>query len=87
MVQWKRLCQRHYLWALGCYMLLATVALKLSFRLKCDSDHLGLESRESQSQYCRTILYNFLKLPAKRSINCSGVTRGDQEAVLQAILN
>nr|XP_011752488.1 beta-1,3-galactosyl-O-glycosyl-glycoprotein beta-1,6-N-acetylglucosaminyltransferase 3 [Macaca nemestrina]XP_011752499.1 beta-1,3-galactosyl-O-glycosyl-glycoprotein beta-1,6-N-acetylglucosaminyltransferase 3 [Macaca nemestrina]XP_011752510.1 beta-1,3-galactosyl-O-glycosyl-glycoprotein beta-1,6-N-acetylglucosaminyltransferase 3 [Macaca nemestrina]XP_024650914.1 beta-1,3-galactosyl-O-glycosyl-glycoprotein beta-1,6-N-acetylglucosaminyltransferase 3 [Macaca nemestrina] len=87
MVQWKRLCRQHYLWALGCYMLLAIVALKLSLRLKCDSDHLGLESREFQSQYCRNILYNSLKLPAKRSINCSGITRGDPEAVFQAILN
>lgn len=66
-------------------MLLAIVALKLSLRLRCD--HLDLESREFQSQHCRDILYKSLKLPARRSINCSRITRGDQEAVLQALLN
>ncbi|XP_008069573.1 beta-1,3-galactosyl-O-glycosyl-glycoprotein beta-1,6-N-acetylglucosaminyltransferase 3 [Carlito syrichta] len=87
MVQWKKLCRQRHLWALGCYMLLAIIALKLSLRLKCDSDHLDWESRDFQSQHCRDVLYDSLKLPAKRSINCSGVTRGDQEAVLQAVLN
>uniref|UniRef100_H0XBL9 Beta-1,3-galactosyl-O-glycosyl-glycoprotein beta-1,6-N-acetylglucosaminyltransferase 3 n=2 Tax=Otolemur garnettii TaxID=30611 RepID=H0XBL9_OTOGA len=86
MITWRRLCQQHYLWALGCYMLLAIVALKLSLRLKCDPEHMDLESRGFQSQRCRDILYKTLKLPARSSINCSGVTRGDQEAVLQALL-
>ncbi|XP_008579488.1 PREDICTED: beta-1,3-galactosyl-O-glycosyl-glycoprotein beta-1,6-N-acetylglucosaminyltransferase 3 [Galeopterus variegatus] len=87
MIKWKRLCQKHYLWALGCYILLAIVALRLSLRLKCDSDHLDLESREFQSLRCRGILYKSLKLPAERSIDCPGITRGYQEAVSQALLN
>ncbi|XP_069339418.1 beta-1,3-galactosyl-O-glycosyl-glycoprotein beta-1,6-N-acetylglucosaminyltransferase 3 [Eulemur rufifrons] len=87
MVQWRKLCWQHYLWVLGCYMLLAIVALKFSLRLKCDFDNLDLESREFQSQRCRDILYKSLKLPATRSINCSRITRGDQEAVLQALLD
>lgn len=68
-------------------MLLAIVALRLSLRLRCDYDHLDLDSKEFQSQYCRDKLYKSLKLPARRPINCSGVTRGDREAVIQAILN
>ena len=68
-------------------MLLAVVALRLSLRLKCDVDSLDLESRGFQSQRCRDVLYKNLKLPAKRSINCSGITRGDQEAVVQALLD
>ncbi|XP_062948023.1 beta-1,3-galactosyl-O-glycosyl-glycoprotein beta-1,6-N-acetylglucosaminyltransferase 3 [Cynocephalus volans] len=87
MIKWKRLCQKHYLWALGCYILLAIVALRLSLRLKCDSDHLDLESREFRSLRCRGILYKSLKLPAGRSIDCPGITRGYQEAVSQAMLN
>ncbi|XP_006141828.1 beta-1,3-galactosyl-O-glycosyl-glycoprotein beta-1,6-N-acetylglucosaminyltransferase 3 [Tupaia chinensis] len=87
MLQCKKLCRQHHLWILGCYTLLAIVALRLSLRLKCDFDHLDLQSREFQSQRCRNLLYKSLKLPAKRSVNCSGVTRGDQEAVIQALLN
>nr|AAP76324.1 mucus-type core 2 beta-1,6-N-acetylglucosaminyltransferase [Bos taurus]AAP76326.1 mucus-type core 2 beta-1,6-N-acetylglucosaminyltransferase [Bos taurus] len=88
MTGWKKkLCRGHHLWALGCYMLLAVVALRLSLRLKCDVDSLDLESRDFQSQRCRDVLYKNLKLPAKRSINCSGITRGDQEAVVQALLD
>lgn len=68
-------------------MLLAVVSLRLSLRFKCDVDSLDLESRDFQSQHCRDMLYNSLKLPAKRSINCSGITRGDQEAVVQALLD
>ncbi|KAM4829184.1 beta-1,3-galactosyl-O-glycosyl-glycoprotein beta-1,6-N-acetylglucosaminyltransferase 3 [Thomomys bottae] len=81
-IPWKKLCGRYHMWAMGFYMLLAVVALKLSLRLRCD-----LDFREFQSQNCKDILYNSLKLPAKRSINCSGITRGDQEAVIQAVLN
>lgn len=88
MAGWKKkLCPGHHLWALGCYMLLAVVSLRLSLRFKCDVDSLDLESRDFQSQHCRDMLYNSLKLPAKRSINCSGITRGDQEAVVQALLD
>jgi mucin type N-acetylglucosaminyltransferase 3 len=87
MIPWKRLCWRYHMWALGCYMLLAIVALRVSLRLKCDFQHLDLDFREFQSQYCKDILYKSLKLPTKRAINCSGVTRGDQEAVIQAILD
>ncbi|KAM9585785.1 beta-1,3-galactosyl-O-glycosyl-glycoprotein beta-1,6-N-acetylglucosaminyltransferase 3 isoform 1-T1 [Trichechus inunguis] len=88
MLWWKKkLCQQRYLWALGCYMLLAFIALRLSLRLKCDFEHLDLESRDFQSRRCRDILYKSLKLPAKKSINCSGVTRGNQEAVIQALLS
>ncbi|KAB1277587.1 Beta-1; 3-galactosyl-O-glycosyl-glycoprotein beta-1; 6-N-acetylglucosaminyltransferase 3 [Camelus dromedarius] len=88
MTWWKKkFCRRHHLWALGCYMLLALVALRLSLRLKCDIVSLDLESRDLQSQHCRDILYKSLKLPAKRSINCSGITRGDQEAVIKALLD
>ncbi|XP_046317347.1 beta-1,3-galactosyl-O-glycosyl-glycoprotein beta-1,6-N-acetylglucosaminyltransferase 3 [Marmota monax] len=82
MISWRKLSRHYHLWALGGYMLLAVVALRLSFRLKCD-----LDSTEFQSQYCRDKLYKSLKLPARRSINCSGIIRGDREAVIQAILN
>uniref|UniRef100_A0A8D2CWD5 Beta-1,3-galactosyl-O-glycosyl-glycoprotein beta-1,6-N-acetylglucosaminyltransferase 3 n=1 Tax=Sciurus vulgaris TaxID=55149 RepID=A0A8D2CWD5_SCIVU len=87
MTSWRKIVRRYHMWALGCYMLLAIIALRLSLRLKCDFDHLDLDSREPQSPYCRDKLYKSLKLPAGRSINCSGVTRGNQEAVIQAILN
>ncbi|XP_075387970.1 beta-1,3-galactosyl-O-glycosyl-glycoprotein beta-1,6-N-acetylglucosaminyltransferase 3 [Tenrec ecaudatus] len=84
---WKRkLSLQSYLGALACYMLLAIVALRLSLRLKCDFEHLDLESKDFQSQRCRNILYMTLKLPAKESINCSGVIRGDEEAVIQSLL-
>lgn len=75
------------MWTLGCYLLLAVIALKLSLRLKCDFDVMDLESKEFQSRYCRDFLYKTLKLPAKSSINCSGVIRGEQKAVTQALLN
>ncbi|XP_055453990.1 beta-1,3-galactosyl-O-glycosyl-glycoprotein beta-1,6-N-acetylglucosaminyltransferase 3 [Psammomys obesus] len=81
MISWRKLCWRYHVWTLGCYMLLAVIALKLSLRLRC------LDSEEYQTQYCRDFLYKTLKLPAKRSINCSGVTRGEQTAVIQALLN
>lgn len=68
-------------------MLLAIIALKLSLRLKCDFDVMDLDSKEFQSQYCRDLLYKTLELPAKSSINCSGVIRGEQKAVTQALLN
>nr|XP_004662491.2 beta-1,3-galactosyl-O-glycosyl-glycoprotein beta-1,6-N-acetylglucosaminyltransferase 3 [Jaculus jaculus]XP_045016879.1 beta-1,3-galactosyl-O-glycosyl-glycoprotein beta-1,6-N-acetylglucosaminyltransferase 3 [Jaculus jaculus] len=87
MLAWRRLCWRYHLWTVGCYVLLAIVALRLSLRLKCDFSHVDLDSRELQSQRCRDVLYRSLKLPANRSINCSGVTRGEREAVLQALLN
>uniref|UniRef100_G1TLP6 Beta-1,3-galactosyl-O-glycosyl-glycoprotein beta-1,6-N-acetylglucosaminyltransferase 3 n=2 Tax=Oryctolagus cuniculus TaxID=9986 RepID=G1TLP6_RABIT len=87
MTQWRKLCRQCHLWVLGCYLLLAIVSLRLSLRWKCDFEHLYLDSRRLQSQYCRDILYKSLKLPAKSSINCSGVTRGDQEAVIQAVIN
>ncbi|XP_037358492.1 beta-1,3-galactosyl-O-glycosyl-glycoprotein beta-1,6-N-acetylglucosaminyltransferase 3 [Talpa occidentalis] len=87
MIWWKRTSRRHYLWALGCYMLLTIVAVKLSLRLKCDLNSLDLESRDFGSQHCRDILYKSLKLPAKRSINCSRIIQGDQEAVTEAQLD
>ncbi|XP_006920624.1 beta-1,3-galactosyl-O-glycosyl-glycoprotein beta-1,6-N-acetylglucosaminyltransferase 3 [Pteropus alecto] len=88
MIRWKKkLCQQYYLWTLGFYLLLATVALRLSLRSKCDFDFLDLESRHVQSKHCRDILYKSLKLPAKRSINCSGIIQGDQEAVTKALLD
>nr|XP_017523886.2 beta-1,3-galactosyl-O-glycosyl-glycoprotein beta-1,6-N-acetylglucosaminyltransferase 3 [Manis javanica] len=83
----KKLCRQHCLWALGCYMLLAIVALKLSLRLKCNFGSLDLEFRDFRSPRCKDILYQSLKLPAKRSINCSGIIRGDREAVVQALLD
>uniref|UniRef100_A0A8C6R9R2 Beta-1,3-galactosyl-O-glycosyl-glycoprotein beta-1,6-N-acetylglucosaminyltransferase 3 n=2 Tax=Nannospalax galili TaxID=1026970 RepID=A0A8C6R9R2_NANGA len=85
MVLWGKLCWRYHTWTLGCYMLLAIVALRLSLRLKCDFDVLDLSSREFQ--YCRDFLYKTLKLPAKGSINCSGVVQGDQGAVVKALLD
>ncbi|XP_057625048.1 beta-1,3-galactosyl-O-glycosyl-glycoprotein beta-1,6-N-acetylglucosaminyltransferase 3 [Chionomys nivalis] len=87
MISCRKLCWRYHVWTLGCYMLLAVIALKLSLRLKCDFDVVDLNSKEFQSQHCRDFLYKTLKLPAKRSINCSGVTRGEQKAVIQALLN
>ncbi|XP_029807487.1 beta-1,3-galactosyl-O-glycosyl-glycoprotein beta-1,6-N-acetylglucosaminyltransferase 3 [Suricata suricatta] len=88
MVWWKKtLYQQRHLWALGCYMLLAIVALKFCLRLKCDFDSLDLKSRDFQSQHCRDILYESLKLPAKRSINCSGIIRGEHQAVVEAVLD
>ncbi|XP_022368077.1 beta-1,3-galactosyl-O-glycosyl-glycoprotein beta-1,6-N-acetylglucosaminyltransferase 3 [Enhydra lutris kenyoni] len=88
MVWWKKqLCRQHHLWALGCYMLLAVVALRFSFRLKCDFDFVDLESLVFQSEHCRDILYKSLKLPAKRTINCSGIIRGDEQAVTEALLD
>lgn len=83
----KKLCQQHYLWVLGCYFLLTIVALKLSLRLKCDFDSLDLGSRDFQNKHCRDILYESLKLPAKRLINCSRIAQGDQEAVTVALLD
>lgn len=87
MTWWKKLCRQHYLWALGFYFLLAIVALKRSLRLKCDFDSLDLESRDFRSKHCRDILYESLKLPAKRLLNCSRITQGDQEAVAEALLD
>ncbi|KAM8907181.1 beta-1,3-galactosyl-O-glycosyl-glycoprotein beta-1,6-N-acetylglucosaminyltransferase 3 [Lycaon pictus] len=87
MIWWKKRCRQHYLWALGCYVLLAVVALRFSLRLKCDFDSLDLESRDFRSQHCRDILYQSLKLPAKRSINCSRIIRGDWQAVSEALLD
>ncbi|XP_036100540.1 beta-1,3-galactosyl-O-glycosyl-glycoprotein beta-1,6-N-acetylglucosaminyltransferase 3 [Molossus molossus] len=87
MTRWKRLCRQHYLWVLGCYLLLAVVALRFSLRLKCNFDSLDLESRDFQSKRCRDILYKSLKLTAKRSINCSRIIRGDKEAVREALLD
>ncbi|XP_051012702.1 beta-1,3-galactosyl-O-glycosyl-glycoprotein beta-1,6-N-acetylglucosaminyltransferase 3 [Acomys russatus] len=84
MIPWRKLCWSYHAWTLGCYMLLAVIALKLSLRLKCD---FGGVDGELRSQYCRDFLYKTLKLPAKRSINCSGVTRGEHGAVIQALLN
>lgn len=83
----KKLCQKHYLWALGCYFLLAIVALRLSLRLKCDFDSLDLESRNFRSKHCRDVLYESLKLPARRFLNCSRIIQGDQEAVTEALLD
>lgn len=68
-------------------MLLAIGALRLSLRLKCDFDPVSLNSREFQSQHCRDFFYKTLKLPAKPSINCSGVVQGEQEAVIKARLD
>ncbi|XP_004602684.2 beta-1,3-galactosyl-O-glycosyl-glycoprotein beta-1,6-N-acetylglucosaminyltransferase 3 [Sorex araneus] len=87
MIWWKKVCRQHYLWALCCYVLLAIVALKLTLRLKCDFSSLDLDSTGFQSRYCRDSLYNSLKLPAQRSINCSRIIQGDQEAVIEALLN
>lgn len=87
MVSCRRLCWHYHVWTLGCYLLLAIIALKLSLRLKCDLDVMDLDSKEFQSQYCRDFLFKTLKLPAKSSINCSGVIRGEQKAVTQALLN
>ncbi|XP_005075534.1 beta-1,3-galactosyl-O-glycosyl-glycoprotein beta-1,6-N-acetylglucosaminyltransferase 3 isoform X2 [Mesocricetus auratus] len=87
MILWKKVCWRYQVWTVGCYMLLAIIALKLSLRLKCDFNVLDLDSKEFRSQYCRDFLYKNLKLPAKTSINCSGVTRGEHKAVIQALLN
>ncbi|XP_003463558.2 beta-1,3-galactosyl-O-glycosyl-glycoprotein beta-1,6-N-acetylglucosaminyltransferase 3 [Cavia porcellus] len=87
MIPWKRLCWHYHMWILGCYMVLALVALKVTLRLKCDFEHLYLDSKEFPAQYCRNILYRSLMLPAQRFINCSGVSRGDHEAVIQAVLN
>ncbi|XP_060030394.1 beta-1,3-galactosyl-O-glycosyl-glycoprotein beta-1,6-N-acetylglucosaminyltransferase 3 isoform X2 [Erinaceus europaeus] len=84
---WKKMCRQHYLWALGCYLLLAVVVFKLSLRSRCDLDSPDLESRDLQSLHCRDTLYHSLKLPAKSSINCSAITRGDPEAVRGALLN
>ncbi|XP_066132266.1 beta-1,3-galactosyl-O-glycosyl-glycoprotein beta-1,6-N-acetylglucosaminyltransferase 3 [Saccopteryx bilineata] len=88
MIWWKKkLCRQQYLWALGCYLLLAIVALKLFPRLKCDFDSLDLESSDFLNKRCRDILYKSLKLPARTSINCSRIIRGDQEAVTVALLD
>ncbi|XP_052569407.1 beta-1,3-galactosyl-O-glycosyl-glycoprotein beta-1,6-N-acetylglucosaminyltransferase 3 [Peromyscus californicus insignis] len=87
MISWRKLCWRYHVWTLGCYMLLAIIALKLSLRLRCDFDVMDLDSKEFRSRYCRDFLYKTLKLPANRSINCSGVTRGEHKAVIQALLN
>ncbi|XP_005393886.1 PREDICTED: beta-1,3-galactosyl-O-glycosyl-glycoprotein beta-1,6-N-acetylglucosaminyltransferase 3 isoform X1 [Chinchilla lanigera] len=87
MIPWKRFCRHYHMWVLGFYMVLAIVALRLSLRLKCDFNQLYLDSKELPTQYCRNIVYRSLKLPAKRSINCSGISRGDREAVTQAVLN
>lgn len=84
MMPWKRLCWHYHAWVLACYLLLAIVALRLSLRLKCDFNQLYLDSH---TQYCKHILYKSLRLPAKSSINCSGITRGDQEAVIRALLS
>lgn len=83
----KKSCERHYLWALCCYVVLAIVALKFTLRLKCDFSSLHLDPTGFQSQHCRDSLYNSLKLPAQSSINCSRIIRGDQEAVIKALLN
>lgn len=88
MLRWKKtLFRQRCLLALGCYMLLAIVALRFSLRLKCDFNSLGLESRDFQSQRCRDILYKALKLPARRPINCSGIIRGDRTALGEALLD
>lgn len=88
MIWWnKRFCQKHHLWALCCYLLLTIVALKLTLRLKCDFSSLDPESTAFRSQHCRDSLYNSLKLPAQRSINCSRIIQGDQEAVVESLLN
>ncbi|XP_076982758.1 beta-1,3-galactosyl-O-glycosyl-glycoprotein beta-1,6-N-acetylglucosaminyltransferase 3 [Tamandua tetradactyla] len=88
MILWRRNpCLKYYLWVLGCYMLLAIIALKLSLKLKCNFHHQHLESKDFLSQHCRDVLYTSLKLPAKRTINCSGIIRGDQEALIQARLD
>ncbi|XP_004687787.1 PREDICTED: beta-1,3-galactosyl-O-glycosyl-glycoprotein beta-1,6-N-acetylglucosaminyltransferase 3 [Condylura cristata] len=79
---WKWACHRHYRWALGCYVLLTIVAVKLSLRLKCDFNSLDLANL-----HCRDIVYKSLKLPAKTSINCSRIIQGDQEAVIEAQLD
>lgn len=87
MISWRRLCRHYHAWTLGCYMLLAIGALRLSLRLKCDFDPVSLNSREFQSQHCRDFFYKTLKLPAKPSINCSGVVQGEQEAVIKSRLD
>nr|KAF6353279.1 glucosaminyl (N-acetyl) transferase 3, mucin type [Pipistrellus kuhlii] len=88
MIWWKKkLCRQRYLWALGCYLLLAIVSLRFYLRLKCDFDSLDLESRDFRSKHCRDILYKSLQLTASRSINCSRIIQGDKEAVIEALLD
>ncbi|XP_043845831.1 beta-1,3-galactosyl-O-glycosyl-glycoprotein beta-1,6-N-acetylglucosaminyltransferase 3 [Dromiciops gliroides] len=82
----KRFCPKQYLWAFGCFMLLATAVLKLSDNWECEFSDLGVESLNLWKEYCKDKLYQSLKLPPKNSINCSLITRGDSEAVIQAAL-
>ncbi|XP_006902840.1 PREDICTED: beta-1,3-galactosyl-O-glycosyl-glycoprotein beta-1,6-N-acetylglucosaminyltransferase 3 [Elephantulus edwardii] len=82
---WKK---KFCLWVLVFYMVLTLIAVKLSQqRFKCDFQNLDLGSKGLQSRRCRNALYKSLKLPAESSINCSAITRGDEEAVTQALLS
>ncbi|XP_074151058.1 beta-1,3-galactosyl-O-glycosyl-glycoprotein beta-1,6-N-acetylglucosaminyltransferase 3 [Sminthopsis crassicaudata] len=80
-------CQKQYLWALGCLMLLLTAILKMSDNWDCDFSDLGMESLDLWKQTCKDKLYQSLKLPPKNSINCSLIIRGDPDALAQAALS
>ncbi|XP_020640402.3 beta-1,3-galactosyl-O-glycosyl-glycoprotein beta-1,6-N-acetylglucosaminyltransferase 3 [Pogona vitticeps] len=73
--------------ALGFLMLFATVVLKYT-RWECEFSHLGEDTADPRSQSCKDRLYQTLSLsPNQGGLNCSRVTRGDPDAVEEALLS
>ncbi|XP_077174518.1 beta-1,3-galactosyl-O-glycosyl-glycoprotein beta-1,6-N-acetylglucosaminyltransferase 3 [Paroedura picta] len=71
--------------AVGGLMLCATVVLRYT-SWECRFPDLGQQAESPQTQLCQDQLYQSLRLPPGNEISCSQLTRGDVEAVQEALL-
>ncbi|XP_063170070.1 beta-1,3-galactosyl-O-glycosyl-glycoprotein beta-1,6-N-acetylglucosaminyltransferase 3-like [Candoia aspera] len=82
----RLLCQVPRLLALGALMLLTTAMLKYS-RWQCDPSYLGRNATDPRGQFCKDRLYQSVSLSTQENISCSGLGRGDMEAIQKVLLS
>ncbi|XP_033023714.1 beta-1,3-galactosyl-O-glycosyl-glycoprotein beta-1,6-N-acetylglucosaminyltransferase 3 [Lacerta agilis] len=70
----------------GSLMLFATGLLKFS-TWQCDFSHLGKDIADPEIQFCKDSLYQSVRLPPKRNISCSRISRGDPKEIEKALLS
>ncbi|KAH0619812.1 hypothetical protein JD844_014100 [Phrynosoma platyrhinos] len=70
----------------GSLMLFAVAVLKYT-SWECELQDLGQDSTDPRRQSCKDQVYQSLQLSPRGNISCSRLSRGDPEAVQEALLN
>lgn len=88
MYSWERklISNTPRLLAVGSLMLCATVVLKYT-SWECELTDLGKDTLDARSKLCKDQLYQSVRLSPRSDISCSRVSRGDPNAVQEALMS